>query len=396
MIGLAVLNASTHLEPSTLQNLASGSEWIKLLVISSEFESLEAVRAAKKAKKKAKKLVATQTARVVATPSPSPHITDSSASSSESAPSQATLKVVHNQGQKRRRVYTGAKVNLIPQDGIAAATNLGDESQRTYFSNRFVRDLEWVLNFPFILSEPNQLLSSSGSIPPPASSSTSNSTAEGASDNSNLPLVPSAWCDLGKPTHQFLAELDADPGLYLPWIRERLSRSNNLGGYFTLLLEFLLGRSKNVAKVCPKYQMFSEDKRTVGDFDFLLELKDDKKKEDGQTDDTATQSTHWVHWEVGIKFYLLLNTEGPETGFPSFVGPHCTGDSLEKYVVKTVKQLELRHVEQVVNQLTAEVRYLMSLFSRSNQTISKGHILTFHSSSNCKHFFGIVPCNHGY
>lgn len=356
MIGLAVLNASKHLDASTLKNLASGSEWIKLLVISSEFESLEAVRAAKKAKKKAKKLVATQTARVVATPSPSPHVADSNPSFGECVPPQTAPKVVHNQAPKRRRVYTGAKVNLIPQDGIAAATNLGDESQRTYFSNRFVRDLEWVLNFPFILSEPNQLLASSGSIPPPASSSPSTSTTEAAVDNKDLPLVPSAWCDLGKPTQQFLAELDANPELYLPWIRERLSRSNNLGGYFTLLLEFLLGRSQNVAKVCPKYQMFAGDKRTVGDFDFLLQLKDDKTLDDEQHTGEAVEKTHWVHWEVGIKFYLLLNTESPETGFPSFVGPHCTGDSLEKYVTKTVKQLELRHVEQVVSQLTAEVR----------------------------------------
>ena len=356
MIGLAVLNASTHLEASTLANLASGSEWIKLLVISSEFESLEAVRAAKKAKKKAKKLVATEAARVVATPSPSLISADPASFGEYNAPNQPP-KVVHSQAPKKRRVYTGAKVNLIPQDGVAAANNLGDESQHTYFSNRFVRDLEWVLNFPFILAEPNQLLSSSGSIPPPVAST----SAQPSNNTKSLPLVPSAWCDLGKTTHQFLAELDANPDLYLPWIRERLSRSNNLGGYFTLLLEFILGHSQNVLKVCPKYQMFSEDKRTVGDFDFLLELKDDPKdsKKAGESAvvlDGEAKKSHWVHWEVGIKFYLLLGSEGPEAGFPAFIGPHCTGDSLEKYINKTVKQLELRHVDQVVAQLRAEVR----------------------------------------
>lgn len=363
MIGLAVLNASTHLDAQTLENLSSGAEWIKLMVVSSEFESLEAVRAAKKAKKKAKKLVASQANRVVATPSPSPLVLDPLPSTSESPAPQATTKVVHAQAPKKRRVYTGAKVNLIPQDGIAAETNLGHESQRTYYSNRFVRDLEWVLNFPFILAEPNQLLSSSGSIPPPSTSSTDANAANTPSNSNHLPLVPSAWCDLGKPTHEFLAELDGNPDLYLPWIKDRLSRSNNLGGYFTLLLEFILGRSKNVVTVCPKYQMFSEDKRTVGDFDFLLELKTETK--DGESTEGEDLKTYWVHWEVGIKFYLLLPNEGPEIGSSAFIGPHCTGDSLQKYITKTVSQLDLRHAEQVASQLTADVRERIDAFSAS-------------------------------
>jgi hypothetical protein len=344
MIGFAVTNATKHFNESMLKDMSSGSQWIKLVSYSSENETIDSVKAAKKAKKQQKRALAAEAARAVATPSPAISFADGSNASRETSRNASPMKVPGTQTPKRRRVYTGAKINLIPQDGIASTTNTGEESQRTYFSNRFVRDLEWVLNFPFILRE-TPLTTSSGMILPPASSSAT-SSPDGAA--SPLPLVSTAWADFGKSTFEFLAELDRDPELYMPWIRERSTRSNNLGGYFTMLIEFLLSRSINAKQVFPKYQMFSGDKRTVGDFDFLVQLKATTEKPNYEP---------WIHWEVGIKFYLLLEGEVPDTGSSVFVGPHCTGDSLEKYVSKTVRQLELCKLSHVAEQLKSEGKF---------------------------------------
>jgi uncharacterized protein YuzE len=342
LIGFAVTNATEHFHASMLQDIRSDSQWIKLISFSTEFDSIEAVKAAKKARKRQKRALAAEAARAVATPSPAVIAADISASSRDASRNASPMKATGYQTPRKRRVYTGAKINLIPQDGITATTNLGDESQRTYFSNRFVRDLEWVLNFPFVLRE-TSLVTSSGTIFPPASLAVAESLNGDA--EKPLPLVASSWVDFGKTTFEFLAELDANPALYLPWIRERSTRSNNLGGYFTMLIEFLLSRSITTKQVLPKYQMFSGDKRTVGDFDFLIQLKASPE---------APEVEPWVHWEVGIKFYLLLEGESPETGSSVFVGPHCTGDSLEKYVSKTVRQLELCQLDHVADQLSGD------------------------------------------
>lgn len=341
MIGFAVTNANTHFRPQMLSDMKCDSQWIKLLSLSTEFENIDAVKAAKKLKKQKKRALATEAARAVSTPSPSAFTADSSNPSRDYARNSSPSGAPGTRTPRRRRTYTGVKVNLIPQDGIAATTNLGDESQRTYFSNRFVRDLEWVLNFPFILRE-TSLVTSSGSILPPASGDMARSVSAGS--DKPLPLVSSSWVDFGKTTLEFLAELDANPELYLPWIRDRLTRSNNLGGYFTMLIEFLLSHSVTTKTLCPKHQIFTGERRTVGDFDFLIQLK--------ATDTPDIEP--WVHWEVGIKFYLLLENETTDFGSDEFVGPHCTGDSLEKFISKTVRQLDLCSNEFVAAQLRNE------------------------------------------
>lgn len=360
VIGFAVLNAQRHLEPSTLENMAtSGSQWIKLMTFSSEYESIESVKAAKKAQKVKKRMIATEAARAVATPSPGPSNTAQTIESEggKSKGEEVAVEKASVGGAKKKRVYTGAKISLIPTDGICATTNLhADEAHRTYYSNRFVRDLEWVLNFPFILSNESSLRTSSSSCGLRSSNCSDLTTpSEGSRTvvQQTIPLVSSSWCDLGKTTFEFLSELDANPDLYLPWIRERQARSNNLGGYFTLLIEFLLSRSKTAKTVCAKYQMFSDEKRTVGDFDFLIEMRNSEKRGE-EEEGEVKEETRWVHWEVGIKFYLLLKDETPESGFSAFVGPHCTGDSLEHYVVKTTRQLQLRNEAMVAAQLEKE------------------------------------------
>jgi len=356
VIGFAVMNASKHFNDSMLKDLSTDMEWIKLASFSTEFDSIDSVKVAKKAKKMQKKAQASEAARAVAVTSSTPLFgADSSTAARESvlmhhrsrSPSKSTWA-------QKKKVYTGVKINLIPHDGIASDCNTSDESTHTYFSNRFVRDLEWVLNFPFILRE-KSLMTSSGSIPPPPISH----AAEVLGDRP-LPLVETRWLDLGKPTHEFLSELDRNPELYLPWIKERQARSNNLGGYFTMLIEFLLSQSIDTKQVLPKYQMLSGEKRTVGDFDFLLQLKETPENPGVEP---------WVHWEVGIKFYLLLENESPENGSAAFVGPHCTGDSLEKYITKTVRQLDLCHVDWVEEQLKADSR-----FPSSSSFFLKGYV----------------------
>jgi hypothetical protein len=57
--------------------------------------------------------------------------------------------------------------------------------------------------------------------------------------------------------------------------------------------------------------------------------------------------TAWTQWEVGIKFYLLLEGKSPSNGHDAFVGPHASGDSLRKYINKTLGQLDARNNEVV-------------------------------------------------
>lgn len=354
MIGFAVTNATKHFNDSMLKDMATDMAWIKLASFSTEFDSIDAVKAAKKAKKTQKRALVAEAARAIATPSPGVFGADSSNAGRELGRNGTPTKAPWGQPSKKRKVYTGLKINLIPQSGIAATTNTRDESTHTYFSNRFVRDLEWVLNFPFLLRE-KSLMTSSGSVPPPPLSGDANVLGERP-----LPLVETRWLDLGKSTHEFLSDLDRDPELYLPWIRERQSRSNNLGGYFTMLIEFLLTRSITSKTVLPKYQMCSGDKRTVGDFDFLVQLKESAEHPGVEP---------WIHLEVGIKFYLLLENSSPETGSSAFVGPHCTGDSLEKYITKTVRQLDLCHVDWVAERLKMDEK-----FPASSRFFLKGYV----------------------
>lgn len=62
----------------------------------------------------------------------------------------------------------------------------------------------------------------------------------------------------------------------------------------------------------------------------------------------------WIHWEVGIKFYLLPFENTPAEGCQVFNGPHCTGDSLSKFIRKTCQQLQIRDDETAREKLQEE------------------------------------------
>lgn len=342
-----------------LNDLRTDNQWIRLASYSTEFASIDEVKAAKKAKKTQKRALATEAARVVATPSPSVSAAPSGPGSRVTSPFRPKNP---QQVPKKKKVYT--KVSLIPVDGIVGTCNT-DESDRTYYTNRFVRDLEWTLNFPFILRvEENGTIHLSASAllasySPATSDSDGRISPDPVADKTLLSLVQSPWVNFGKPSWLFLADLDRHPEKYIDWIRERIARSNNLGGYFTLLIEFLLSNSINIKTVLAKHQVFSEDKRTVGDFDFLIQLKATPERPDHEP---------WIHWEVGIKFYL--NFGDAVAGLSDFIGPHCTGDSLEKYIAKTVRQLDLGSEGRVADKLRADGKFPFEL----SQLFLKGYV----------------------
>jgi hypothetical protein len=51
---------------------------------------------------------------------------------------------------------------------------------------------------------------------------------------------------------------------------------------------------------------------------------------------------------------LLLENQTPETGHEVFVGPHASGDSLRKYIYKTLGQLNARNNEAAKTHLAGE------------------------------------------
>jgi hypothetical protein len=136
------------------------------------------------------------------------------------------------------------KFNLIPRPTPVVSPLLGSDDlpPTPFFIQKFTRDLYWVLTSPFLLS------------PHPSS----------------YPTVSPVWYNnLKEPADVLLRHLDKHPDSFFEWALQRRVRSNNLGGYFALLVHFWLMQCRDVRDINVKFQMF-DGQRTIGDMDFVF------------------------------------------------------------------------------------------------------------------------------
>lgn len=132
------------------------------------------------------------------------------------------------------------KFNLIPRE--TALCDGGEVQLETpFYLQKFVRDLEWVLTSPFLLSP-----------------------------EAKYPTVRPDWFSSLRDTQDaILRRLDQQPQIFFEWASQRRVRSNNLGGYFALLVHFWMTQCADFEEINVKYQMF-DGRRTIGDMDFVF------------------------------------------------------------------------------------------------------------------------------
>lgn len=90
-----------------------------------------------------------------------------------------------------------------------------------------------------------------------------------------------------------------------------------VGDYFEKLVALWLQLNPNIQHV-KQHQIVFENKRTIGEFDFLFE-------------DLSSQKSY--HWEVAVKYYLQVHNNGKY----EFLGPNAR-DSLAKKTSKMLNQ----------------------------------------------------------
>jgi hypothetical protein len=129
------------------------------------------------------------------------------------------------------------------------------------FNHPFVRDLAWVMASPSLLADSIQVVSND------------------------------ACQEIYNNNIDWLVKLDEQPELLLAALEQQ--KSHRLGYYFEHLVAFWLQQriaDENFASHVRVY----EEKRTLGEFDFLFKTK---------------RSDSLIHWETAVKFYLHYQAE---------------------------------------------------------------------------------------
>ena len=133
-----------------------------------------------------------------------------------------------------------------------------------------VRDLQWLINSPELITLPSEL--------------------------------SSAWLFDNNRYTSTLEHLDKHPELIQREIRQQ-SRYR-LGLYFEDLVRIYLKYFIQPVELKSNVQVF-RDKATVGEYDFLMRLKDGRQ----------------IHLETAVKFYLCTEASGPDS-YAVFIGPN--------------------------------------------------------------------------
>lgn len=129
------------------------------------------------------------------------------------------------------------------------------------FNQPQVRDLAWAMASPSLLAE-------------------------------SLNVVSDDTCQaLYKTNHDWLLELDEQPELLATTLEK--NKSHRLGYYFEQLVAFWL-KERIADDYFASHVRVFEDKRTIGEFDFLFK---------------TSRSDALVHWETAVKFYLYYQAE---------------------------------------------------------------------------------------
>lgn len=137
------------------------------------------------------------------------------------------------------------------------------------FHHALVRDLHWLITSPELINLP--------------------------------PALSSAWL-FDRQVLDSLHHLDRHPSLVQREIRHQ--SQYRLGLYFEDLVRIYLKYFVQPVELKSNIQVF-HDKTTVGEYDFLLALKDGSK----------------IHLETAVKFYLCTNPDGPDS-YRDFIGPN--------------------------------------------------------------------------
>jgi len=111
-----------------------------------------------------------------------------------------------------------------------------------------------------------------------------------------------------------LLELDSQPALLKSFENDI---KPIVGDYFEKLVAFWLKQNPNIQDL-KQHQIVFDNKRTIGEFDFLFE-------------DVSLQKSY--HWEVAVKYYLQVFNEGKY----EYLGPNAK-DSLAKKTSKMLNQ----------------------------------------------------------
>ncbi|PHS71851.1 MAG: hypothetical protein COB22_06685 [Cycloclasticus sp.] len=169
-------------------------------------------------------------------------------------------------------------------------------------NNTAVRDLDWVLNSPPLL--------------------------QGNKNHCNW-TNDIFWQQATTQYADQLQQLDAKPNALGHLIAEQTD--HRLGHYFETLLNYWFTTSSRYEVLAHNLQV-QHDKRTIGEFDFILQ-------------DHLTNKTQ--HWEVACKFYLGINDTSQ---IDNWCGPMLQDKLANKYQKMQTRQSQLS--EQAAAQLT--------------------------------------------
>lgn len=158
------------------------------------------------------------------------------------------------------------------------------------YDEEIVRDLHWLIYSPSLMSLPE-------------------------SESSD-------WLFNTSIIKQRLAELDNNPQTLISDLRQQAQF--RLGYYFEDLVRIYI--NEFVQTIDFKYNIqVSRDKTTVGEYDFLMALKDGKK----------------IHLEAAVKFYLCTSEDPNHCALDSFIGPNRSDRLSRKWQRLTEHQLRL-------------------------------------------------------